>query len=97
MAIRRTTATAELHNGEILGPVRVSVVDKLAASRTCRARGWDIESYEATTVMGWAALNRTKLTELGYEEFLDHVIDLSVDLEDAESEPHPEDPTHPER
>lgn len=103
-AAPKTYAYAEFENytdpdrGNYAG-VRVTLADKIAAERSCRANGWNPQ-YDAARIyafLSWHAGKRTGEHSLDYETFMGAVIDAGV-LEDdgAEDETGDElDPTRP--
>lgn len=81
MPLIRQTATAELVDGTVLGPVRVLHADKLRLEKTARSRGWQVSEQFATTnaFLTWAALTRSGDVTVPYEGFLDLLADVSID------------------
>lgn len=76
--VRHTMITVEMQDGSVLGPERVIFADKMRLERSAKANKWDIgrDEFRTQSFLAWAALNRTKATELGYDLFLEQLIDV---------------------
>lgn len=92
--MRRTMITVELADGKILGPERVIFADKMRLERSAKANKWDIgrDEFRTQSFLAWAALNRAKDTDLGYEAFLEALTDVVFEA-NAQDDEDGEDPT----
>lgn len=95
----KTVAIIEMQDGTEIGPVRVGLATKLQASKTAKAKGWDMErdAIEVSSFMSWHAAKGAGLLELSYEEYSASVFDAGVfeaDPEDAAAA-DAADPTNP--
>nr|DAT72610.1 MAG TPA: hypothetical protein [Caudoviricetes sp.] len=83
--------TVEMEDGTIHGPVRILYIDKLKCERAARNNQWDMQTDEITLsgFLAWAALTRTGVVTMPYEEFIESVADVMTEVLDV----NPEDPT----
>lgn len=100
--MKKQNVTVELSDGTVVGPVRVTLQDRLRMERAAKPNGWNIgESSSAITVMtflAWAALERTGAYPGSFEQFAggDAVdIDMDQDDEPATAAEAIGDPTQP--
>ena len=89
--MRKAMSTVEMEDGTIHGPVRILYIDKLKCERAARNNQWDMQTDEITLsgFLAWAALTRTGVITMPYEEFLESVADVMTEVLDV----NPEDPT----
>lgn len=89
--MRKAMTTVEMEDGTIHGPVRILYIDKLKCERAARNNQWDMQTDEITLsgFLAWAALTRTGVVTMPYEEFIESVADVMTEVLDV----NPEDPT----
>lgn len=89
--MRKAMTTVEMEDGTIHGPVRILYIDKLKCERAARNNQWDMQTDEITLsgFLAWAALTRTGVITMPYEEFIESVADVMTEVLDV----NPEDPT----
>lgn len=89
--MRKAMSTVEMEDGTIHGPVRILYIDKLKCERAARNNQWDMQTDEITLsgFLAWAALTRTGVITMPYEEFIESVADVMTEVLDV----NPEDPT----
>ena len=92
--MRKNFITVEMNDGTVHGPERVIFADKMRLERTGRASNWDLARDEVRmqSFLAWAALDRTKaIQDLGYEQFLEAVVDIEFKSEAGDESPTPAD------
>lgn len=89
--MRKAMTTVEMEDGTIHGPVRILYIDKLKCERAARNNSWNMQTDEITLsgFLAWAALTRTGVVTMPYEEFIESVADVMTEVLDV----NPEDPT----
>lgn len=89
--MRKAMSTVEMEDGTIYGPVRILYIDKLKCERAARNNGWNMQTDEITLsgFLAWAALTRTGVITMPYEEFVEAIADVMTEVQDID----PEDPT----
>lgn len=92
--MRKSLISVEMSNGQVLGPERIIFADKIRLEKTARNNGWDMgrDEFRVQSFLSWAALQRTGdlAEDLGYEKFLEQLIDVQFSQEDPDDD---EDPT----
>ena len=90
MAMKKMSTTFELNDGAVHGPIRVIFADKIQWEKSSRANGWPESEFTLQSFLTWHAAKRTGITTMGYEEFLDSLIDIQIEnKEDEESDGDP--------
>lgn len=84
----KSVAMIELADGTELGPVRVGLATKLQASKTAKAKGWDMErdAIEVSSFMAWHAAKHAGLLDMTYEDYTAQVFDAGVFEADEDTE-----------
>lgn len=86
-AIKRIFGYYELDGEEF--SVRIGLKSKLQYETTARARKWPASEdapFQAQAFWTWHAAKERGLTDLTYEEFIDQVEDVVVDMPDDEND-----------
>lgn len=91
--MRKNHITAEMQDGSVHGPHRVIFADKVHAEKTFRANGWSFgeENIRLEGFFAWATTRRAGEHDLGYEAFVEQLVDTQ--FESATQEDEGEDPT----
>lgn len=90
--MKRLDVHAVLPDGKELD-TKTTVADTMLWERTARKHKWSLnisdnpQTWE--TFLGWAALKRTGLTDLGYEAFCDEALEITVTIPDDAEEVDP--------
>lgn len=89
MALIKQHAQYELQDGTVSEQIRIIFADKVNLDRTARAQGWDIEKdfTRVNAFLAWAAATRVGVLSLGYDEFVEQLVDVVIERGD------PVDPT----
>lgn len=89
----RQHAQYELKDGSVSDPIRVIFADKVALDRAARNNGWDLEKNftAVNSLLAWHAAKRVGATSLGYDEFVEELVDVVVERDGDV------DPTQPDR
>ncbi len=86
--MQKTHVAAEMLDGTTHGPVRLLFADKLRYENSAKANGWTFkDEMRLQSFLTWAALERNKLIDMKYIEFLEQVADVSFNVEDDEEDP----------
>lgn len=88
--IKKFTITLELADGRVLGPERILAADRIAAESLSRRRGWDFEEGPRLySAIAWSVCKRIGASSAEYEEFLDELVDWSVEALEGEASENP--------
>lgn len=86
--IKPSYAAVELDDGTTYSGVRVTFQDRRKLEKTMKAQGWNTTDnvFTISAFLAWSAGRRVKAHDLGFEAFLNQLLDVEL------SQPGPQAP-----
>ena len=94
MSITPIYFAAELTDGQIIGPIRITAADKIRAEQTGRNQRWEwADNPRMHSLMGFFAAKRSgEISHDSYTAFMEDLVDFSISNKTSD-EDEDEDPT----
>lgn len=76
--IKKVYVAYELKTGEVFGPYRQLLADRIALVKTAKIRGWDDSDHTQNAFGVWVIAKRVGAYDKDFDTFLEEIADVTI-------------------